>query len=243
MKRPGHPAINSKSLREQVYEFLRQELQRGELIPGSAIDLNAISARLGISRTPLRDALLQLEVEGFVTISPRRGIFVNRLSLDEIRHYYDIAGALEGAVLASVFDRVGPAQTGRMLELNSALLCALERRSFQTYYELNIAFHDVFLALSDNELLRGILMPFKRRLYDFPRRGYIPEWELRNCGEHARLVACIERGDRDAAVTLWRDTHWSFTFQGDYIRRFYARAGDPTPEVRRNGQRPSRHGA
>jgi len=65
--------INQKSLREQVYDFIREELTRGKLIPGDAINLNAISQELGISKTPLRDALLQLDTEGFVTISPVAG--------------------------------------------------------------------------------------------------------------------------------------------------------------------------
>jgi DNA-binding GntR family transcriptional regulator len=62
--------INAKSLREQVYDYIREELSRGKLTPGMAINLNEISQELGISKTPLRDALLQLDTEGFVTISP-----------------------------------------------------------------------------------------------------------------------------------------------------------------------------
>ncbi|HEY69150.1 MAG TPA: GntR family transcriptional regulator, partial [Anaerolineae bacterium] len=59
--------LNLKSLREQVYDYLRHAMNRGELAPGAALNLNQISRKLGVSRTPLRDALLQLEIEGFVT--------------------------------------------------------------------------------------------------------------------------------------------------------------------------------
>lgn len=65
--------IYVKSLREQVYEFLRKELTEGKLIPGSSVNLTEISEQLGISKTPLRDALIQLEAEGFVTIAPGAG--------------------------------------------------------------------------------------------------------------------------------------------------------------------------
>ncbi len=217
--------INAKSLREQVYDFLRLELQRGKLVPGSSVDLNAISRQLGISKTPLRDALIQLEVEGFVSISPRRGIFVNRLSLDDIRHYYEVIGALEAAALSSVFQAIGPAHLAKMRKLNFKLQETIERADFQSYYELNIAFHDVFLELCDNLTLRSFIAPLKRRLYDFPRRGYIPEWEQRNCQEHARLIELIRAGDLQRAVSLWRDAHWSYTYQQEYIRRFYSSGG------------------
>ena len=76
--------INVKSLKEQVYDYLRQQFQKHRLQPGDVINMEATAKKLGISKTPLRDALIQLEMEGFVTISPRRGIFVNALPLDEI---------------------------------------------------------------------------------------------------------------------------------------------------------------
>jgi DNA-binding GntR family transcriptional regulator len=213
--------INSKSLREQVYEFLREELSSGKLIPGSAINLAEVSSRLGVSKTPLRDALLQLDTEGFVTISPRRGVFVNKLTLDDIRHSYEIVGALESAVILSVFDRVEAYHLSKMKWLNSSLTASLEREDFENYYLGNIEFHHIFLDLSDNDALRRIILPIKQRLYDFPRRGYIKEWELNNCKDHQQLIEAIEKRDREGAVRVWRDVHWSFAAQEEYIRRFY----------------------
>ena len=213
--------INAKSLREQVYDYIREELSRGKLIPGMAINLNEISQELGISKTPLRDALLQLDTEGFVTISPRRGVFVNRLTIEEIRSCYEIIGALEAAALLSVFDNIQPLHLEKMKWLNAALRVALKREDYQAYYQQNLLFHDVFLELSRNASLRRIIMPMKRRLYDFPRRGYIKEWELGNCRDHDRLIDTLGKGDRDAAVNVWQNVHWSFDFQEKYIRRFY----------------------
>jgi DNA-binding GntR family transcriptional regulator len=213
--------INQKSLREQVYDFIRGELSNGRLLPGDAINLNDLSHELSISKTPLRDALLQLDTEGFVTISPRRGVFVNRLTAEDIRDCYEVIGALESAALLSVFDRFQPAHIEKMKWLNAALRSALKNEDYQTYYQQNLLFHDVFLELSRNEPLKRIIAPMKQRLYDFPRRGYIREWELGNCRDHERLIASIEKQDPAAAVQLWRDVHWSFTAQEKHIRRFY----------------------
>jgi len=213
--------INAKSLREQVYDYIRAELSRGKLTPGMAINLNEISQELGISKTPLRDALLQLDTEGFVTISPRRGVFVNRLTVEEIRSCYEIIAALEAAAILSVFDDIQPFHIEKMKWLNAALRVALKREDYQAYYQQNLLFHDVFLELSHNASIRRIIMPMKQRLYDFPRRGYIKEWELSNCRDHDRLIDAFEAGDRDAAVNVWQNVHWSFDFQEKYIRRFY----------------------
>ncbi len=215
--------IYVKSLREQVYEFLRKELTEGKLIPGSSVNLTEISEQLGISKTPLRDALIQLEAEGFVTIAPRRGIYVNTLTSDEIRHIYEIVGALETTTLLAVFDRLDKSFTDRMRQLNAAIKDALEQRDYGTYYERNIDFHNTFLSLSDNEPLLRIVMTMKRRLYDFPRRGYIAEWEQSNCEDHAHLIAAIEKGDAHGAAVIWRDFHWSFAANEKYIREFYFR--------------------
>lgn len=213
--------LEQRSLREQVYDYLRQELTRGKLIPGAAVNLNEISRRLGISKTPLRDALLQLDTEGFVTICPRRGVFVNRLTLEEIRNIYEIIGALETTVILAVFDNVQPLHLERMKALNRELRAMIKRGDFQGYYEGNILFHGVFLDLSHNEMLKRIIGPMKRRLYDFPRRGYLREWELSNCRDHEHLIEAFEKGDRERAAHVWRDVHWSFEAQEKQIRRFY----------------------
>ena len=84
------PLLNVKSLKEQVYEYLREQMRKGGLGPGSTIDMEETSKRLGVSKTPLRDALLLLETEGFVSVLPRRKVVVNPLTLQDIKDYYEI---------------------------------------------------------------------------------------------------------------------------------------------------------
>lgn len=62
--------LNLKSLKEQVYEYLRSQMEKGKIRPGSTINMDETSRKLGVSKTPLRDALLQLEMEGFISILP-----------------------------------------------------------------------------------------------------------------------------------------------------------------------------
>jgi DNA-binding GntR family transcriptional regulator len=213
---------NQISLREQVYHFFWQQMQNGVLAPGTAINLKEISSKLGISKTPLRDALIQLETEGFVTILPRRGIIVNTLSLHDVKSYYEILGALESSALLTIFDKVKHRHIEQMEDLNAEQLEALNNGEYEHYYRLNIAFHDVFLNISDNDILRKTLMPIKRRLYDFPRRQYKVEWELINIDEHDRLITCIKKGNRIGAASVIRDEHWSFEYHQKYLKKFYS---------------------
>lgn len=213
--------LDLTSLREQVYRYIRAEMHNGNLLPGSYINTKEMSQKLGISKTPLRDAIIQLECEGFVSILPRRGVLVNKLTLEDIKNSVEIVGALEAAAIVSAFDKLGYSHIEEMERQNSDLITAINNEDFDRYYELNIAFHDIFLNLSGNKELRRIVMPFKQRLYDFPRRSYIKEWELINCGEHAQFIEFIRRGERDNAASLWRNSHWSFTVHEKYIRQFY----------------------
>ena len=216
--------LNTKSLREQVYEYLRDEISTRKLLPGATININEISQQLGISKTPLRDAIIQLEIEGFVTILPRRGVTVKKMTLQEIKDSYEIVGALEGSVIFNVFDRIGKAHISRLEKLNAKQIKALERKEYDSYYKLNLDFHNVFLDLSENKSLKCIVAPYKQRLYDFPRRGYIKEWELNNCKEHDQFIELIKKKDRRGAAIIMKDVHWSFKVQEKYIRQFYPNA-------------------
>ncbi len=221
----GKTILDHSSLREQVYAYLRAEINQGHILPGRYINLKKISQQLGISTTPLRDAIIQLECEGFVTILPRRGVRVKRLTIENIRDYLQIIGALETSVLLTVFPQLQEKHLVKMERLNAQMVAALGRDDFDRYYHLNIEFHDIFLQLSENRTLHQIIMPMKQRLYDFPRRKYITEWELLNCDEHTEFIDLLRRTKPKAAAALWEGRHWSFRYHEKFIRHFYSDAG------------------
>ncbi|NTV81294.1 MAG: GntR family transcriptional regulator, partial [Candidatus Aminicenantes bacterium] len=179
------PVLNVKSLKEQVYEYLREQMRRGEILPGSAIDMEETSKKLGVSKTPLRDALLQLEMEDFVTIRPRRMVVVNSLTEKDIRNYYEIIGALESMALLKAFDRLKPSDIEGMQALNDGMREAIAANDFDLYYEKNLAFHNIFLGFCGNDSLVKLVNTMKKRLYDFPRaKGFVKEWEESSILEH-----------------------------------------------------------
>jgi DNA-binding GntR family transcriptional regulator len=219
------PLINIKSLKEQVYEYLREQMRTGDILPGSVIDMEETSKKLGVSKTPLRDALLQLEMEGFVSILPRRKVVVNVLSIQDIKNYYEIIGALESTALLSAFENLKSSEVAYLEKLNAEMKEAIDSDNFDLYYEKNLKFHNVFLDLSGNENLVKIINTLKKRLYDFPRqKGFVKEWEQASIGEHAALVNLIKEKNRKEAVNYIRDVHWSFKVQEKYINKYYIKA-------------------
>jgi DNA-binding GntR family transcriptional regulator len=226
------PAPHTRSLREQVYEYLREQMAHGGLQPGVFLNLNELATQLGISRTPLREALLHLESEGFVTVLPRRGFLLNALTLDDIRHFYEIIGALEAAALKSVGLSLGPDDFVRMRQLDAAMSEATATRDFDRYYEANLAFHNVYLGRCDNARLVAQIHLLRRRLYDWPRReGMVQAWEQHSVVEHEDFLQLLERGAIAEAAAHMQDVHWSFAVQEPFIHAYYFAAPSSPSET------------
>jgi DNA-binding GntR family transcriptional regulator len=224
----GKPILNVKSLKEQVYEYLREQMRRGEILPGSAIDMEVTSKKLGVSKTPLRDALLQLEMEDFVTILPRRMVVVNTLAERDIRNYYEIIGSLESMALLKAAGRLRPADLDGMQALNDGMKEAIEANDFDSYYEKNLALHNTFLNLCGNDNLVKMVNNLKKRLYDFPRaKGFVKEWEESSIGEHQALIDLLRKGRAQDAANHIRDVHWSFKVQEAFVRKYYPGMTEP----------------
>lgn len=215
--------LNLSSLKDQVYEYLRHQMRIGELKPGSVIDMNATSEKLGVSKTPLRDALIRLEMEGFVRILPRRGVVVNVLTVRDIKEFYQILGALENISIIKAAPKMNKKVIQKMMRMNEVMINAIAKDNFDSYYEKNVRFHDVYMDLAGNATLKNLAHILKRRLYDFPRRkGYIKEWEEASLEEHKEFLSLLERADFEKAADFIRDVHWSFAVQEKYIRKYYS---------------------
>lgn len=222
------PTLQTRSLREQVYEYLRDEMTRGGLQPGAFLDLNDLAQRLGISRTPLREALLQLESQGFITVLPRRGFRLNPLTLDDIRHYYEIIGALESAVLKQIGASLGPEDFARMRELDEAMAKATAAEEFDRFFDLNTEFHEIYLGRSDNKRLLAQVRLLKQRLTDWPRRKpLLNSWEESCLNEHDHFIQLLEQGRIQEAAALIQDVHWSFAVQEKFIHQYYFASRQP----------------
>jgi DNA-binding GntR family transcriptional regulator len=213
--------LKFSSLSDQVYTYLRRQMNQGDLLPGSTINIGEIANQLGISKTPLRDALIHLELEGFVTILPRRGVQVNQLQIEDVKNAYDAIGLVESFIIVECIDKITPAHIKKLESLNNKMIKDIEKNNFSQLFKTNLEFHNIYLDISDNELLKKFIFPIKHRLYDFPRQNYIPEWEMRNSQEHKQFIESLKAGNAVEAASLLKETHWSFECQKDFIYAFY----------------------
>jgi DNA-binding GntR family transcriptional regulator len=194
-------------LRTQVYEYLRNELKAENLKPGMFIKMNQLMKNLGISRTPLRDALLQLQTEGFVTFLPQRGVLINGLTQQDIENMYEILGALDSRVLLAVFDELGSAEIEQMKKINKDMYTNMAEDRFHQYWHLNKAFHHVYLDLSSNAPLLHQLNIIRQRLFEFNKKDWGKKIREMNYTEHLEMIELIEKGEAVQAADFMRDVH------------------------------------
>ncbi len=211
MKTPSNQNLSntfgSQLLRSQVYEYLRNQLKDGNLKSGMFISINQIMKNLGLSRTPLRDALLQLQAEGFVTFLPQRGIRINELSQQDIEDLYEMLGALDSRVLLSVFKQIGPAEIDRMKKLNRRMRENLTEVLFSRYWDLNTDFHNVYLNLSPNIPVLNQINIIRQRLFEFGKKDWSRRMREMNYVEHLTVIELIEKGNAVETADFMRDVH------------------------------------
>ncbi len=213
--------INLKLLREQVYEYLKEQINKQKLKSGTYIDISALSKQLKISKTPLRDALLQLESDGFVTIIPRKGILIKELTLDDIKCFYQIIGALECSVIEEVYPNIKNETIEMLKKYNDIMQSAIDSSDFDLFYQNNLNFHNTYLHMSKNYYALDIIKKLRQRLYDFTmNKHYLLEWEKNSIKEHEKFIELLTK-DCKSASTFIKDVHWSFSVQEKYIMEYY----------------------
>jgi DNA-binding GntR family transcriptional regulator len=214
--------LNLLSVREQVYEYLKSMINSGELKSGEPIDIKMLAEKFGISKTPLRDALLQLEVDGFVKIMPRKGIVVASLTLEDIKNYYEIIASAESFIVQKYGHKLTENQIEQMRQFNLNMKEALNNNDFNGYYENNINFHNIYINLTDNKNMLKILKISKERLYDFPRKKeFVKDWELDSVLEHDNMIILLKNKKFKEAADYIREVHWSYEYQHKYILKYY----------------------
>lgn len=208
----GLAVAGGMPLGSRVYDYLREQLRSHVLRPGSTIQTSALAKTLGVSKTPLRDALMQLQAEGFLRILPQRGVVINTLDARELKELIQVLGGLESQAMMLAFHRLGQDELDRMTEINNRLIRLLPQggSAYLEYNELNIAFHDVFMSACGNRLLIDQIRHLKERMYHFPDRDYGDRWRLVNTEEHKTIIQAISDGQAQYAADFMRDVHWSF---------------------------------
>lgn len=193
------------SLRERIYLALRDAIVAGELAPGERLRDQELAARLGASRTPVREALQRLEDEGLVVTSPRAATRVTPLDARAARESFPVAAALHALATRAGVPRLVPANLAAMRAANADLARHIEAREADAILQAiaaDDAFHGVLLAAADNREITGALarlMPKVRRL-EFAQFSSLAG--RTSVQQHEAIIAACERGRADEAAAL-----------------------------------------
>lgn len=200
-------ALNPTPVRrsEQLGEEIEERIVTGVYAPGMRLDEQDLAADFGVSRTPIREALIQLASIGLVDIRPRRGATVPEMSADKLCEMFEVMAELESMCGRLAARRILPAEQARLQEAHHACEAARDAGKPDLYYQLNEVFHRCIYDASHNGFLAEQATALHRRLRPYRRL----QLRVRNrmassFSEHAAIVEAIIAGRGDQAAELLR---------------------------------------
>lgn len=197
--------IVRQALYLEVADRLRDMIRAGALTSGAWIDEVHLTGVLGISRTPLREALKVLATEGLVRLEPRRGCFVNELSLQDLEDIFPLMAMLEGRCAHEAALKASDAQLAGLESLHQALQAHAAAGAVDAYYDTNAQIHEAVQALANNHWLSDMVGNLRKVLSLFRHKSLsVPGRITESCAEHMAIFAALKARDPEAAEALAR---------------------------------------
>ena len=184
------------SLQQDIYDRLKKSIIYGELSPGEKLSEVALAGKMKVSRTPIREAFRQLQMEGYITVESNKGAYVSKLPPEEIEEIYDIISLLEGYAAELTARRVKDSELRELRELQGQLVVSASRKKYREYIEKNTEFHHVIARLSGSKKLVKIINELRTRIYRYRLvsvtiPGYLEEY----ASHHEDVIDAIGRKD------------------------------------------------
>lgn len=187
-------------LREAVCETLRDAIRKGILEPGERLMEVQLAEELGISRTPVREAIRKLEQEGYVIMMPRRGTYVSDISTNDVKEIFEIRSALESLAAGLAARRIEPEELETLQNLLMEIEGYIAKNDIEKIVETDIKFHGLLYKVSCNERLVNIISNLKEQLARFRTLSMSYPGRLQETlEEHSEMVEAIANGDVSAA--------------------------------------------
>jgi DNA-binding GntR family transcriptional regulator len=201
------------SLKEHVYNYIAEKINQGSITPEERISEQLICEELNVSRTPVREALIQLAAEGYLESLPRRGFIVRRIDEKKARDLYKIIGALDGMAATLSMDYITEKEIFEMKNLIKSMDKALADGLLDVYYRLQIEFHNVYINVCDNEdiirLLNQLRKNFIKQTYSDKGSEDIFEVVQKTHSQHSIIVEIFEKRDKKEIERYLKDVHWN----------------------------------
>ncbi|NLK51976.1 MAG: GntR family transcriptional regulator [Syntrophomonadaceae bacterium] len=194
---------NYKPLREIVFESLREAIINGTLRPGERLMEVQLAEEMGVSRTPVREAIRKLELEGFVIMVARKGAYVAGISMKDVADVFEIRAALEGLAAYLAAERITDTEKEELERLLVRKAASVQANDLRSILERDFEFHELIYRASRNERLIQIINNLREQIsrfrmvsLAFPGRG------REALDEHKKIVEAIADRDSATAQTL-----------------------------------------
>ena len=196
--------VAAKSLRSRVFHQLEQNIISGKYPPGMALNEKQLCQELGVSRTPLREALSQLELEGLVESKPNKGSVVLGISPQDIEDIYTIKLELEGLAAKLAAERITPEEHTELEETVSMTEFYMKKGDVDKMVELDSRFHDIICKAGKNRPLRDMMSNYHNFVKRARHKSLVttPDRIPRMLTEHRRIMQAIAAGDGELAKSL-----------------------------------------
>ena len=190
-------------LRDVVFNTLRQAILKGELKPGERLMEIALAEKLGVSRTPIREAMRKLEQEGLVVMIPRRGAQVANITEKDLNDVLEVRIALENVAIEKACDRMSEEEMSRLWLAAKEFEHTIAEGNLVKLAEADVAFHDAINMATDNQKLIQILNNLREQMYRY-RVEYLKNNEVYEqlLEEHEFLIQAVIKHDKAQAKDI-----------------------------------------
>lgn len=188
-------------LRDVVFNTLRQAILKGDLKPGERLMEIQLATKLGVSRTPVREAIRKLELEGLVLMVPRKGAEVAQITEKSMVDVLEIRRALEELAVRLACERMTPEGLETLKQAEEKFEEVLGKEDITTVAGADVEFHDTILRATDNQKLIQLLSQFREQMYRY-RVEYLKREECHPqvIKEHQDIIQTIENRNKDEAA-------------------------------------------
>lgn len=191
---PPAPGMADMPLYQRVAERLRERIVAHSMAPGSWIDEQALTAELGISRTPLREALKVLAAEGLVTMKLRRGAYVTEVSERDLSEVFHLLSLLESDAAAVVAEQASDEQIAELASLHQQLEDTVDERD--AFFAANERFHMRLLEIADNRWRNQMVADLRKVMKLYRHHSLFKQGRLEaSLKEHRRIMAALKARD------------------------------------------------
>ncbi len=189
-----------KPLRDVVFENLREAIVEVKLSPGQRLMEFQLADQLGVSRTPVREAIRKLELEGLVIMLPRKGAYVANMSLKDVIDVLEIRASLEGLAAYLAAERMTDEDILKLEKIAEDFDQGKENEDLETLLKKDVEFHECIFKATNNKRLHQLINSLWEQVYRF-RVSYISDYEstVNITKEHKLILEAIKSGDSELA--------------------------------------------